>query len=201
MPDRELTFDLDLVRNGQEEIGGVIHVPGGNVAGVPVQVALKDEVVNFHSRRDQPFSGLLSADGKSISGDYSIGEFLVPFSMSRTGDARIDVPEKSALIGKDFEGTWAGTLDVNGVRMRLLLAMRNQSGGTSTGILTSVDEGGLQVPVTVTAQEGSGVVLDFKAVGASFTGTLNRERNEVAGIYRQGAFTARLTFHPAEVSN
>src|SRR5579863_10175260 len=86
MPDRELTFDLDLLRNGQGEIGGVIHVPGGNVPGVPVQVALKDGVVNFHSRRDQPFSGILSADGKSISGDYSIGEFLVPFIMSRTGD-------------------------------------------------------------------------------------------------------------------
>jgi len=201
MPERELTFDLDLVKNAQGEIGGTIHVPGGSAHGVPVKVALEDGVVNFHSRMDQPFSGLLSADGKSISGDYSISGFFLPFSMSRTGDARIEVPEKSAPIARDLEGTWAGTLNVNGARLRLLLAMRNQSGGTSTGILTSVDEGGLQAPVTVTAQDESSVILDFKAVGASYTGTLNRERNELAGTYRQGTFTASLTFRPVEASN
>jgi hypothetical protein len=201
MPDRELTFDLDMVNNNQGEIGGTIHVSGGNGPGFPVKVAVRDRSIDFHARVDQPFSGVFSADGKSISGDYSLAGFPIPFSMSRTGDAGIQAPEKSAPIGKELEGTWDGTLDVDGARLRFVLAMRNQSDGTSAGTLVSVDEGGLEVPVTITPQGSAGVALDFRAVGASYTGTWNRERRELAGTYRQGAFTASLTFRPAAAGN
>ena len=201
MPDRELTFALDLVKNGTGQIDGNIHVPAGKAPGIPVKVTLKDGLVDFHARVDQPFSGVLSADGNSISGDYSLSGFLLPFSMRRTGDAQVNVPEKSPPISKELEGTWNGVLDVNGARLRLVLAMRNQPDGTSAGTIISVDEGGLEVPVTIAALENSGVALDIKAVDASYIGTWNRDRMELAGTYRQGAFSAPLTFRPAALSN
>lgn len=55
----ERTFDLDLMKNGQGEISGAIHVPAGKVPGIPIRVTLKDGSVNFHARVDQPFSGQL----------------------------------------------------------------------------------------------------------------------------------------------
>jgi hypothetical protein len=201
IPDREQTFELDLVKNGQGEIGGMIHVPAGNVAGVPVKVTVKDGLVNFHARVDQPFSGQLSADGKSISGDYSLEGFVLPFSMSRTGNAKVEVPEKGAPIDRELEGTWNGMLELDGTRLRLVLAMRNLADGTSAGTIVSVDEGGLEVPLTITAQDSLGLALNLKPVGATYTGTWNRERRELAGTYRQGAFAGPLTFRKASAGN
>jgi hypothetical protein len=39
----------------------------------------------------------------------------MPFSLTRTGDPRIEAPATSAPIGKELEGIWNGTLDVNGI--------------------------------------------------------------------------------------
>lgn len=52
------------------------------------------------------------------------------FQAQSPADAGIEVPEKNASIGRELEGTWVGTLVVNGTRLRFVLAMRTQSGST-----------------------------------------------------------------------
>jgi len=44
--------------------------------------------------------------------------------------AGAEVAEKHASIGGEQPGTWVGMLDVNGARLRLVLAMRSSSGST-----------------------------------------------------------------------
>jgi len=84
-----------------------------------------------HARRDQPFEGNLSADGKSMSGSYTLSGYVLPFTLTLTGDAETLEPAKSASIGKELEGTWNGTLDVNGTSMHFVLTMANQADGTA----------------------------------------------------------------------
>src|SRR4029078_5638368 len=76
------------------------------------------------------FDGALSADGTSISGTGTQGGFTIPMNLSRTGDARIVRVPNSARIAKELEGTWNGTLDVNGVTMRLVVKKDNQPDST-----------------------------------------------------------------------
>jgi len=44
--------------------------------------------------------------------------------------AGAELAEKGASIGGEQPGTWVGMLDVNGARLRLVLAMRSSSGST-----------------------------------------------------------------------
>ena len=142
------------------------------------------------------FVGVLAADGKSISGDASQGGESAPFSLTRTGDARIAPAPKSAPIGKELEGTWNGTLDVGEKQMRLVLKMANQPDGTATGTIVSLDGSGVEIPIAMT-QKASNVTIDVASVGGSYVGVLNAEGTELVGKWTQGSAVLPLTFRRA----
>ena len=96
-------------------------------------------------------------------------------------------------IAKLIDRRSDGTLDVEGTQLHLVLRMSNQPDGTATGRLVNLDEGGLEVPLTIT-QKDSGVALDLAAVGGSYTGTLDPKGTELAGTYTQGQLKAPLIF-------
>ena len=114
----------------------------------------------------------------------------MPFSLTRTGDARIEAAARSAPIGKELEGTWHGTLDVNGIQRRLVLTMANQPDGTATGTFVNVEEG-LEIPITTITQKASSVTLDVKTVG----GVLRRRLEP--GWHRVGRHADPGTGRPA----
>ena len=89
-----------------------------------------EESVRFQikgRRGERAFKGTLSDDGKSISGDYSQGGYTIPFSVTRTGDARIEAAVKNAAIGKELEGVWNGTLDADREQLRAMLTLVESS--------------------------------------------------------------------------
>ena len=71
--------------------------------------------------------------------------------------------------------------------------MSNHPDGTSTGSLVSLDEGELQVPVTIT-EAAPRLTLELKPVGSSYAGALTKEGTELVGTFRHGTFSAPLTF-------
>jgi hypothetical protein len=194
IPGREVSFEVDLARNGTGELSGTINSLAENKP-VPLRTVVVDgKSVSFNARRDQPFKGVLSADGNSMSGDATLSGYDLPFSLSRKGDARMAAPPRSAPIGKELEGTWSGTLDINGTSLRLVLALANQADSTATARLISLDEGELEVPLAIT-QEASSVAL--VGVIGSFAGALNAEGTELAGTLTEGPATLPLTFRRA----
>jgi hypothetical protein len=198
---RVVTFQVDLATNRQGEPVGTVSVPAQNLKGLPLtSIRLEGGSVTFHARSDQPFSGVLSADGHSISGEFNVSGRSIPFSMTRTGDSRIEPQPASAPIGKDLEGTWNATLSGQEGTLRLVLTMTNHADGTATGRLVNLDEGSLELPARIT-RTGSSVTLDFNVVGASYTGTLNDSGTELSGTYTQGPITAPLTFQRAAAAD
>lgn len=192
VPGRELAFQIDLVRVGSGELAGAISV--ADVSGIPLgNVAVQGRSISFYGRSDQPFSGTLSEDGKAMSGNAVLSGYSLPFAMRRTGEARLDPPVVGEAVGKDLEGTWSGTLQVNGSSQRALLTVMNQPGGKSIGRIVSVDEGGLVLPVVV-AQNGSRVNIEQKGVAASYTGTLNADGTELTGTFTQHGISMPLRF-------
>src|SRR5439155_8792375 len=147
-PGKEVKFEVDLAKNSKGELACTFSNPAENINGYPLtNVALEGRSIRFLLKVNSgggPFEGVLSADGKSMSGDFAVstpqGTFTVPFSLARTGDARVETPPRSAPIGKALEGTWNGTLDVKGKQsLRLVLTLSNQPDGTATGSLVSAD--------------------------------------------------------------
>jgi hypothetical protein len=200
-PGMDVEFEVDLAKNGSGELAGTVSIPAQKLKGLPLlKAAVDGRTVTFYARADQPLTGVLSADGQSMSGDFFANGNTVPFTMNRAGDARIVAPAPSARIGKELEGSWNATLETGGVQLRLVLTLANRPDGTAVGHIVNLDQGGLRLPLTVT-QNARTVTLDSTVVASSFAGTLNPDSTELAGTFTQGTFNAPVTFHRMAVSD
>ena len=199
--DTPLSVEIDLARNGQGEIAGTFGQPEQQVKGLPLStVTVEGRSVRFVLKAGpQPatFQAMLAADGKSMTGEAAQGGYTIPFTLTRTGDARIAAVPKSPAIGKELEGTWNGTLEANGGQMRLIVKMANRPDGTAAGTVVSPDGSGIEIPIAMT-QKGSSVTLEVTSVGASFAGVLNDARTEMTGTWTQGPSTLPLTLRLAK---
>jgi hypothetical protein len=194
VPQMEVKIEIDLAKNSKGELAGTFGNPGEKLKGLPLaNVAVDGRAVTFELKAGSgggTFHGEILAGGKSMSGSFVAKEGTVPFSLTRTGDAQIEAPPKSAPIGKEMEGTWNGAFDVDGVQMRVVLKMSNQPDGTSTGSIASIDEGGIEVPVAI-VQKAANLTFIVKMTGGSYSGTLNAAGTELAGTYTTGQGIAR----------
>jgi hypothetical protein len=193
----ELNFEIDLAKNSAGEFTGALNQPSEHIAALPLtSIAVDGKSVRFQVKGtpgERAFKGTISDDGKSISGYYSQGGYTIPFSVTRTGDARFEAAVRNPPISKELEGVWNGTLAANGKELRGILTLSNQPDGTASGSFVTVDDG-LEIPIATIAQNASSLTLDLKAVGASYSGTLNPDATEMAGTYTQGSHVLPLTF-------
>jgi hypothetical protein len=200
VPGTEASVEVDLIMTGAGELAGTIGTPSQNMRGLPLaKLAIDGRSLTFFAREDQPFHAVLSADGRSMSGAYAIGGYSIPFTLTRTGDARIEAAPKIASIEKKLEGTWNGTVAVNGSQLRLILRMSNRPDNTASGSLINLSEGGLEIPASAIAQAASNVRLDFKILGASYSAALSKDGSELVGTYSQGSVVLPVTFRRGEV--
>jgi len=196
-PNMDLNIEIDLTKNSKGELAGTFGQPAQGVKGVPLStVAVEGRSIRFVLKAGgsvSTFKGVLSADGKSMSGDAEQDGVTVAFTLTRTGDARITPAPKSPPIGKELEGTWNGTLEAGGRQMRIILKMANQPDGTATGTIMSPDGSGVEIPIAIT-HKASNVKIEATSVGASFVGVLNAAGTELVGTWTQGASGLPLTF-------
>jgi hypothetical protein len=199
-PGMEVSVEIDLTKTGNGELAGTVGQPGQHISGLPLTgFSVDGRSVVFQVKGGAPgqraFKGEISADGKSISGDYASQFGTLPFQVTRTGDARIEPPSRSAAIGKELEGTWNGTLDIDG-GLRIVLTLVNQPDGTATGTFLNLNEG-LEIPITAITQKASSVTLEAKGVQSTYSGALNAEGTELTGTFTQGPLSLPLTFRRA----
>jgi hypothetical protein len=193
-PMGEMLFHVDLSKNAKGDVIGTYSRPDNNLAGLPLtRVTLDGRAIGFVLTGNTIFEGVLQADGKTISGDVTAPIGTAPFTMTRTGVAVFAPAPKNSPIAGTFEGTWNGTLALQGESLRLVLRMTNQPDGTASGTIVSVDRGGLELTLGMT-QKASMLTLNSPVVGGDFfTGALNAA-GELAGTFTQGPVSAPLTF-------
>lgn len=196
-PGKDVKIEIDLMKN-EGKLAGTFGTPEQNESGFPLSnVVAQGTKVSFElkvSSGGGTFQGTLGADGKSISGDYiTTHGASVGFSLTRTGEPHIEVLTPSPAVAKPLEGSWTGTLEVDGDHRPVGLTITNHPDGTATG--TIVSRAGVEIAVTKITNKGSSLTIEVKNIAGSWVGTMNGEGSELAGTWRQGTFSAPLTFH------
>jgi hypothetical protein len=195
MTGQELKIEVDLAQAaGKWE--GTIAIPAQGLKGFPLSaIAVEGTSVGFSMRNvpgEPQFAGTVSADGKTISGQLRQGGGTTQFSLTRTGDAKIERPPASTPVTKELEGSWEGALDVDGKLLRLVLKLANQPGGAATGTLVSVDQGGAEVPIASVVQGGTHLKLYLPTIVGSYEADL--KDGQLTGTWTQGPRTWQLVF-------
>lgn len=92
-----------------------------------------------------------------------------------------------------IEGNWLGTLDVGGVKLRLVLKVAKTADGY-TAKLDSIDQGAKDLPIDSISLEGNKLRFSAAQFGMSYEGTLDEKRGEVNGSFKQLTASAPLVF-------
>lgn len=98
---------------------------------------------------------------------------------------------------KDFEGSWQGTLEAGGTKLRLVLTVTKAAASAYAGKLDSLDQGAT-IPIDTITVNGDAVRLEIKSPAIVFEGALNKERTELTGTFTQGDQQFPLTFKRSE---
>jgi uncharacterized protein len=94
----------------------------------------------------------------------------------------------------NIEGKWLGTLDFNGIKLRLALKVAKASDGSLTATFDSLDQGANDLPIGVITQKEKAVSFEAKQYGLSYEGTLNEKGDEITGTFKQGEGSQPLVF-------
>jgi hypothetical protein len=186
VPNQTLAMEVDLDKGSNGWIGS-ISIPAQNASGIPLDaIAFTNGKCTFRVKGapgDPTFTGTLSADGKTMTGNFTQGPGTFPFKFSRTGDPKVEEVKASPAVAKDFLGTWEGTLE--GPGLRLVLKMSNEGSGAKA-MLISLDQGGTEIPVSAIDQKDSKLTLLVKMVGGQYEAEINKEGSELNGTWTQG---------------
>jgi hypothetical protein len=194
-PGFEQKFEIDVAKDSAGKFSGTISIPAQHIAALPAKtISVEGTAFRFVARDDQPINGYFSADGRTLTGDVTAEGFAIPMSMTRTGEARIEPPARTAAVDATLEGTWNASLAIDKTTLRVMLTIENHRDGTSTVRLVNVDQGNVEIPASAVTQTPSGLTLDFKSVGASYESTVDAGANELVGTYKQGSGAVPVTF-------
>ena len=98
---------------------------------------------------------------------------------------------------KGFEGSWQGTLEAGGQKLRLAVTVTKSKEGAYAGKFESLDQNAT-IPIDTITVNGDAVRLEIKSPPIVFEGTLNKERTELTGTFAQGDQKFPLTFKRSE---
>jgi len=98
---------------------------------------------------------------------------------------------------KDFEGSWQGTLEAGGTKLRLVVTVTKSNVGAYSGKLESLDQGAT-IPIDTITVNIDAVRLEIKSPAIVFEGVLNKERTELTGKFTQGDQQIPLTLKRSE---
>ena len=113
-PNLDVVIGIDLATNANGQFTGTFAQPAEGVKGLPLsEIAVKGPSIRLLLKPGGSgggtFNGTISADGKTISGDFIMadGGYAVPFSLTRTGEANIAPAPKSRRSRRSWKA--AGT--------------------------------------------------------------------------------------------
>jgi hypothetical protein len=184
LPLKQAQIAVDLSKSGDGQWSGAITFP--EVGNTPLKfdtVTLDGSSLVLMSR---PcicmIQGNLSADGKSLDGEFVSGvlhRVPVVAAMKWVGDAEATRPLPSGAISKDVVGNWTGDLilgkswegdDEKPLALQFRVLFARDADGIGSGTCTNVFNASKLEPVSRLAQQGTTVRFEINGAAAVYVG-------------------------------
>lgn len=178
----ELRLVVHIVKNDDGSFKGTMDSIDQGANGIPLSsIALKDSKLTF-TALNGAYEGMVNPEGTAIQGTWSQGQPL-PLDLQRGTPVPVKAAPKPAAPS-DIDGTWLGTLDAGGLKLRLAFHITNTADGL-TATWDSLDQNVKGLPVTSVTREGASLRMEMKASGATFAGKINKDLNVIDGTFTQ----------------
>jgi hypothetical protein len=196
IPSGEVRIEVDLALDATGVLVGTFGNPSDQLRGYPLaNVKVDGSSVRLEIRTGssapQAFDGSLSADSRSIAGDFLMDVYSLPFTLARTGEARIAPPPRSTGVDAGLAGEWRTTLDVGGKSLPVTLTLASHADGSTIGHWALAD--GTPTPVKI-AQQGNALTLESTVAKATYSGTVSADGGAIAGTFAERTVQAPMTF-------
>lgn len=100
------------------------------------------------------------------------------------------------VFGQEINGSWLGTLDVQGVKLRLVFNVE-QKDGQPVSTMDSPDQGAKDIPVDKTIFKNDSIQFEIPSALIVYKGNLVSE-NKIEGQFKQGTFKTSLDLERTE---
>lgn len=196
--EKDVAITVDLVLDPKGGWTGAMGIPAQGARDIPLSgIAVQESSVHFRMF-DAPsspvFDGRIS--GETISGNVSGGGESTAFQLKRTGDASLQPPRPSTPLSKEFVGTWEGLLGADDRQLHLILKLAASADGTAAGSLATAEAASPDIPITTITQKENHLDFEVRAIGGSYSGTLN-QAGQISGAWTQAGSTVALVFQRA----
>jgi hypothetical protein len=148
--------------------------------GIPVDsVTLTDSTLKFGVGIVQgTYEGKVSADGNSISGNWTQGQAM-PLNFTRGTFKKVEhKPGKPS----DIDGAWKGSIDTPAGTLQVVFTIVNTEDGL-TATVDIPDQGAKGLPVSTVTRNGQTLKMEMKQFGGGFEGTLSPDLKTVTGTF------------------
>jgi hypothetical protein len=99
-----------------------------------------------------------------------------------------------AARAQDITGVWAGTVSAGAHKIRMVLHICKNEGGTLQAVVDSPDEGAYGLPVTSMALEGSKLTFKIPSAHGSYQGTVAADGKTISGTWKKWWISLPLNF-------
>lgn len=200
LPSMELKVLVDLARDAGDKWVGDIDIPQQATKDLPLKgISFAGSAVSFELTAgpgEPKFQGKLSDDGQTISGDFVQAGNSFPFTLKRTGEAKVYVPAKNPELPAGFVGQWDGSLQTMGGKLRLVFHLANKEGSAS-GSIDSLDQGAMGIPMGEISATNGTIRISVRIITGSYTGKLSEDGKTLTGEWSQGGATFPLVLTKA----
>ena len=200
VPSMELKVLIDLALDAGGKWIGDIDIPAQRVTDMPLKgISVSGSAVGFELSMgpgEPAFQGKLSEDGNTLSGDFTQGGNTFPFTLKRTGEAKVFVPARNAELPTGYVGKWEGSLETPGGKLRLVFNLANKDGSAS-GTIDSLDQGAMGIPMNEISATNGAIKIAVRIVTGSYDGKLSEDGKALTGEWSQGGATLPLVLTKA----
>lgn len=161
VPGQPLKVVFHLTEGAAGKLTGTMDSPSQGATGI----ALARSTVNEKRVRIEvpsikaSYSGVLSGDGSSVTGQWKQGAGT-PLKLQRSGGS-----------GAAPEGDWQGSISAGGQALRLVFHLKKSSGKWS-GTMDSPDQRVNGLPISLASVSGKNVRIEVPKAAGTFTGSL-----------------------------